>query len=289
MPSTTALLVGGAAALVLAAAPPARAADAVYGGTTRAGEPIVINADADAKSLTSAVIGWHAKCGDAGYVPGATELTPMLPTPGFTPGYRDLLMSRNGKGRFAGTQLGGGSTAAIRSAMVVDLAGKLTPKKASGTLHAVVKITDLATGNAVATCDTGTLQWSASRAPGAIFGGRTSQEKPVVVRVDAKRKEVTDVLASWDTHTCTPDASYGFPEHFSGFRLKPTGRFGDAFTQDYAMDGGAKRHFAYTLAGRVTRVAAKGTLHVTMTDADAAGTQTLACDSGGVTVKALTG
>jgi hypothetical protein len=160
---------------------------------------------------------------------------------------------------------------------------------ATGTLHAVVKIMDLATGNAVATCDTGVQHWSASRSPGAIYAGSTSQEEPIVVRVDAKRRLVTDVLASWDTHTCTPESSYRFPDRFSGFPLKSTGRFGNAFTADFPMDGGGKRHFAYTLAGRVTRAATKGTLRVTINDTDPAGTQTLACDSGGVTFKARTG
>src|SRR6266536_1020902 len=102
MPSTTTLLVVGAAAVILAAPPPARAAEAVFGGSTSAGEPIVLKSDAKASALTTAVIGWEAKCDDGSYFPGATALTATEPTPGFSPGYRDLLMSRNAKGRFAG-------------------------------------------------------------------------------------------------------------------------------------------------------------------------------------------
>jgi hypothetical protein len=182
MPSPQALLVAGAAAVTLAAAPSAGAAEAVYGGTTSDGEPIVLTAGSGFQSLISA-----------------------------------------------------------------------------------------------------------SRAPGTIYGGRTSQDEPVVVRVDPTRRLVTDVLASWHTSTCAPDGLLRFPEHFTGFPIKSTGRFADAFTADYPVDGGGKRHFAYALAGRVTSKTAKGTLKVTIGDADPAGAQTLACDTGGITFKALTG
>src|ERR1700709_2626536 len=105
MPSTTSLLVGGAAALVLAAPPPARAAAPVFGGSTRAGMPIVLKSDAKTTALRSAVIGWDATCDHGRLCPGSTELAAVEATPGFSPGYRDLVMSRNAKGRFAGTQL----------------------------------------------------------------------------------------------------------------------------------------------------------------------------------------
>jgi hypothetical protein len=289
MPSTKLLLVGGAAALILAAPPPARAAEAVFGGSTRAGEPIVLKTDAKATALSSAVIGWEAKCDDGGFYPGSTELAAAETTPGFSPGFRDLLMSRNGKGRFAGTQLAGGSGDTTASAIVVELAGKLAPKRASGTLNATVKIMDKATGAAVASCTTGKLSWSAAREPGVVYGGRSSEEEPVVVRVDAKRRRVTDLLASWRTSTCTPPSMYRYPERLGGFPLASTGRFGDSWGEDYPMDGGGKRHFAYQLAGRVTSKAVKGTLRVTIADADPAGAQTLSCDSGGVTFKAVSG
>jgi hypothetical protein len=289
MPSTKSLLVGGVAAVILAAAPSARAAEAVYGGTTSDGEPIVLTAGSDLQSLASAVVGWSAKCDDGSRFSNATALSAATATPGFSPGYHDLLMSRNAKGRFAGKQLGGGGNETVAMAMVIDLAGKLGPARASGTLHAVAKLVDRATGASAGSCDTGTLRYSASRTPGTIYGGRTSQDEPMVVRVDPKRRVVADVLASWHTSTCTPDSLFRFPDSFSGFPLKSTGRFGDAFTADYPMDGGGKRHFGYTLAGRVTSKAVKGTLKVTFSDADPAGAQTRACDSGGITFKALTG
>jgi hypothetical protein len=289
MPSTKSLLVGGVAAAMLAAAPPARAADSVYGGTTSAGEAIVLKADASGAALKSAVIGWRADCSDGGYFSNFTELTATVAEPGFNPGYRDLLMTRNAKGRFAGTQLGGGSVGAMAMALTVDLTGKLGPARATGTLHAVVKVMDSTTGATAFTCDTGLRRFSASRAPGSVYGGRTSQEEPVVVRVDRKRGVISDLLITWRTATCTPDAVFTYPDGFSGLRLKSAGGFGGSMTQDYPFPDGTKRHFAYQLSGRVGKTKVNGSLHVTFNDTDATGAQTRACDSGGITFKATTG
>ena len=50
-------------AVVAAGVPsPASARNAVYGGSTSAGAPIVITADKKAKSLRSAVVSWRAAC-----------------------------------------------------------------------------------------------------------------------------------------------------------------------------------------------------------------------------------
>jgi hypothetical protein len=289
MSPTRSLLVGGVAVLVLAAAPPALAADAVFGGSTSAGEPIVFKSDAKLATLTSAVIGWHAKCDDGSGFPGASVLTPTTATPGFNPQFHDLLMSRNAKGRFAGEQLYGAGGSTMPAAVMVNVAGKLTATRASGTLSAIVKLTDAATGNSAGACSTGTLRWKASRAPGTIFGGSTSQEYPLVLRVDAAKKHVSDLMTSWNTHTCTPAAFYSVPEHLGNFALKSTGRFAAAWSNASPMEGGGKEGVSYQLAGRVTPTAAKGTLHVAFTDTDATGAQTLACDSGGINWKAATG
>jgi hypothetical protein len=290
MPSTKSLLVGGVAAAMLAAAPPAGAADSVYGGTTSAGEAIVLKADASGKTLESAVIGWRAKCSDDSAIWGYTELTATEAEPGFTPGYRDLLMSRNAKGRFAGTQIGGGGTAATLMTLSVDVAGRLALARATGTLHAIVKATDVASDTTAFTCDTGLLRFSASRSPGVIFGGRTSQEEPVVVRVDTKRHAISDLIATWHTSTCTPEAAFRFPDGFKGLRLKRTGSFASTFAPSFALsDGSGSRQFAYNLSGRVAKTKVTGNLRVTFNDTDPAGAQTLACDSGGITFKATTG
>ena len=62
-----------------------------------------------------------------------------------------------------------------------------------------------------------------------------------------------------------------------------------ASAQDYALDDGSKRTFAYEVAGTVRRSQARGTFSVTVDQRDPAGTQTLSCESGPVSWSALTG
>src|SRR4051812_36496030 len=96
-----------AAAALAATASPARAANPVYGGSTRDDEPIVITANKAGKKLASAVVAWSASCDDGKSYFGARELTPAADEPGFSPGPSDLVMTRNAKGRFAGTTMAG--------------------------------------------------------------------------------------------------------------------------------------------------------------------------------------
>jgi hypothetical protein len=284
------MLAGGAAALAmtLGAAPAASAADTVFGGSTSGSEAIVIKADKAAKKLRSAVIGWSAKCGDGRYFDLATELTPTSASPGFSPEPTDLLMSRNRKGSFAGTQLAGRDLGDASAAITVGLTGRLRPKSASGTLSAEVTIIDRASGDTRTTCRTGRLTWKASHAPGRVYGGKTSQEEPVVAKVDAKRKRVTDLLVSWHGD-CTPEGFIRFGDALHNFPAASTGRFGDKWDETVNLSEGGKRRFDYSVTGKLGRRSARGTLHVAVTDADAAGATTTSCDTGGVTWKATTG
>jgi hypothetical protein len=278
----------GALALALAAAPSASAAGSVFGGATRGDEPIVLVGDRTAKKLKSAVIATESKCSDGMYMPFSANVTAAKAEAGFDAGSADLLMSRNAKGRFSGlaarTYDLGDSVALVGTA----LRGKLKGKRASGSISTDVSIVDRQSGNETASCHSGRIAWSATRSPGRVYGGSTSQEEPVVVRLDAKRKKVSDVLASWETASCTPENFLRFPDRFTNFPLH-AGRFGDSFDQTYDGPDGGKRTYAYTVDGKVSRRSTTGTLHVGVTQSDAAGATTLACDSGNVTWKATTG
>jgi hypothetical protein len=153
----------------------------------------------------------------------------------------------------------------------------------------VVKIVDKATGADITSCQTGNLLWSASRAPGLIYGGTTSQGEPVVVRLNTRRKQVSDFLTTWNASCMPSQGFFRVPDRFTRFAVKSTGRFGNPFTDDVAMDAGGKVHFDYALAGRVTKTTAKGTLQVKVSETDANGAATDSCDTGGVTWKAATG
>ena len=292
MPITTraAGIVLAAAATAVAAVPaPALAASAVFGGSTSAGAAIVINADKKAKALRSAVVSWRASCDDGQRFPVATPLKAVAAEPGFTPDFQELATSRNGKGRFAGTQLGGFVMGDQFGAMTAHYAGKLSAKRASGTLDATITIIDRATQSTVATCRTGTVRWSATRAPGRVYAGSTSQDNPIVVRLDAKHRKVANLLFGWDSSTCKPDDVFlSVNEQFGGFPISG-GRFGDAFDQFYSPDGGGEGKFSYDLTGRVAAKRASGSLRVTLAERDPAGATTVACDSGTVPWSAVTG
>jgi hypothetical protein len=278
-----------AAAAVTAAPAPAHAANAVYGGSTSAGAAIVVKADKQAKRLRSAVVQWRAACDDGRGFPIAGELRPAGADPGFQAGFGELQTSRNGKGRFAGTQLGafdlGDQIGVLRS----TYAGKLAKQRAGGTLSATIEIIDRASEATVTTCRTGSVRWSATRSPGRVYGGSTSQDFPIVVRLNSGRRAVADLLYGWESATCKPDDGFwSVAEHFGGFPL-PGGRFGNAFDQVFQLDDGGERKFAYDITGRVAKTRASGTVRANVTDTDAAGTVTSACDSGTVSWSAATG
>ncbi len=286
----TTLLAGGAAALAmtLGAAPAALAADTVFGGSTSGREAIVIKGNKTAKKLSSAVIAWSAKCADGMYFDLATEVTPSSSSPGFSPEPTDLLMSRNRNGSFSGTQAAGRDLGDAIAVVKATVTGRLRPKSASGTLSADVTIIEAASGNTQTTCRTGRQSWKATRAPGRVYAGKTSQEEPVVAKVDAKRKRVTDLLVSWHGD-CTPQGWARFSEALHNFPAASTGRFGDTWNDTVKLSDGGTRTFDYSLAGSLGRRSARGTLRVAVKDVDAAGTMTTSCDTGGVTWKATTG
>jgi hypothetical protein len=278
-----------AAALSLLATPTAFAANGVFGGSTSAPEAIVINTDGKAKKLRSAVVAWEAACGDGATFPLAIELTAVRDEPGFSPGPEDLVVSRNAKGRFAGINLLAIDLGEQVAAIAAELSGRLRGDRARGKLSATVSIVDKATGAEQTSCSTGALSWSASRSPGRIFGGKTAQQEPVVVRLNRNRKMVADLLTGWESSGCQPpDRYFRFAERFSRLSVR-SNRFGGSFEQSYPMDDGGALTFGYELGGRLSKRSVSGSLQVTVTGTDAAGATTLTCSSGKVSWKAATG
>src|SRR4051812_14635959 len=263
---TTTILAGAVAAVAttLGAAPGALAASSVFGGTTSSGEAIVITADKTVAKLKSAVIAWEAQCGDGMTLPLSSAVTASKGSPGFSAGPNTLIVSRNGKKRFSGVQKFALQSDDSALTAEVKLAGKLRPKAATGTLSANATIIDKSSGATLTTCHTGHVRWKASRAPGRVYGGKTAQDEPVVGKVDARRKRVTDVLVGWGS-SCQPSGYIGYPEQLSNFPLASSGGFGDTWDDTVKMDDGGTRTFDYTLRGRLARRSGAGTLRVAVT------------------------
>ena len=144
--------------------------------------------------------------------------------PGDSPDPRDLMVSRNGKRRFAGTQLAAFDMGDRSAAVQVEIAGKLRARRAAGTLTATTTIFD-ATGATVDTCATGRVSWSAKRDPGRVYGGKTGQDEPVVVRLNRQRKRVMDLIYGWQSAGCEPPGFVRFSERLTNFRISRRGAF----------------------------------------------------------------
>ena len=274
-------------AAALAAAAPAQGADAIFGGITKDGGPIVVKADAKLGELHSIVISWDAPCSDQRFYGGGGELTPTEPTPGFSPGPRELLVSRNAKGRFEGSQLYASDLGANVAAVSVKVTGKLKAKRASGTLTAIVKISDKASGAEVTSCQTGTKSWVATRAPGTIFGGATSQGEPIVLRLAPDGTRVNDVMTTWQA-PCGESGFFRVPDHFVNFAVKSTGRFGNPFTDD--VDPPRRQQAPLRLCDRGPAEEDRRQGHAAgQGGRDRSGGRVTNCDSGNVTWKAGTG
>jgi len=272
-----------AVAATLVAPTTALAADAVYGGSSRDKDAIVLKTDAQSTTLRSIVIGWRATCDDGSWIPGGGTLTPAEPEPGFDPDPSELLVSQNAKGRFKGTQLSTRDFGDFAAGVTVDIQGKLKPDRATGTVKVKVAIIDKATGVAVTSCRV-TQNWSASHAPGTVYGGTTAQGAPVVLRLVGGRKRVSDIFLSW-SGPCSPDGAFWSREHLGNFNVKATGSFGDQFSDELTLDGGGKRAYDYSFTGKLGKTAGKGRLQFKIVDTDAAGVAGSACDSGAVTWK----
>jgi hypothetical protein len=286
-PGRAAAAVAATTALMLSAPSWAHARSAVFGGSTNAHEAIVLTTDARITRLKSAVIAWDAKCDRGMGFRTAVQLTPAVRSAGFAPDADDLLMTRNGKGRFAGIQRAGFDLGDEVAVVTVQLAGRFRAAKASGTLSAEVSIFDRASQARTEGCRTGTVKWAATRAPGKIYGGKTSQEEPLVVRVNAGHNTVSDVITGWRTPDCTPqDSFFTLGEDFRSFPIAG-GRFGHDWGEEYSREDGGTVRFAYALAGTVAAGSAHGSLQVTVTWTDATGATDLTCDTGTVTWTAV--
>jgi hypothetical protein len=277
------LAAAGITAAALATPSTALAADAVYGGTSRDGDAIVLKSDAKFASLRSIAISWRATCDDGQWMPGGGSLTPAEPQPGFDPDPNELLVTRNAAGRFKGRQVAAQDVGSAVAVVTVDLEGKLKADRASGTTKVKVQLADKASGVATATCQT-SQRWTASREPGVVYGGTTSQGSPVVLRLVAARKRVGDLFVSW-FGACTPQGSWWSREHLGNFPVKRSGAFGNPFSDEVTRDDGGKVTYDYAVTGKLSRTAGTGSLRFKLSETDPAGAAGPACDSGGVTWK----
>jgi hypothetical protein len=282
-----------AVTVLVIATPPAGAATAVYGGTTSLGrnpqEAFVLRSDAKANKVRSVVLSWQAECTDGGTLPYSSQLPVSTGTPGFGDPEDTLVAKRNAKGRLAGRATSSG-TLSDGSSLTVEtsLTGRISKRTGKGTMSATAVISPPG-GAPQITCAQSGIRWVASRNPGRIYGGATAQSEPVVVRLNAARTVIADLIFGWDSIKCTPDSFFRLGDWLNTFEVRG-GRFGDAFEQRYKRDDGGESIYTYDIAGTVSKRTASGRFSVnwnrTFTDGT---TPNRSCETGTVTWRATTG
>ena len=180
---------------------------------------------------------------------GKGEAARTEPRPAPRPASGDLLVSRNAKGRFAGEQIPhadhGGTRRGRQVAVTIKLAAsgrersRRSPRSPTrpppprrhlrhpGTLlgrHTVARI---------------------------VYGGATSQSEPIVLRLDAARKRVNDVITTWNARAATRALRVARP--LVNFAVKRTGRFGNPFIDDSTDRPRNQVPLRLRVAGRVPR------------------------------------
>lgn len=261
-----AAVLSGLVAMTPATAVAAR--QGVYGGVTKAGDPIVITSDARAKKITGAVFRIRVDGKDNWWPFGERVKVRSAPNPNRIP--TDVLIpARNARGRFDSslvTRLSDGSDNAIMAG--IRLAGSLKPRKATGTIRGWVTVTDPATGELSGSYQTKLTKWTAERAAGRVYGGATAADLPIVVKLDRRRAKVADLILSCYGEESAPAVGFwSSSEWLVDFPLTG-GRFGDTFSYQEKQAGGTVT-YDWKVAGRVTAKAATGTFALTVN-----GTQT---------------
>jgi hypothetical protein len=250
-----------AACFALAPASTAAARDGVYGGATRAGDPIVLTSDAKGQKLTGAVFRIRVDGQDEWWpLAGTVKVRPAPKDPKLLP-TNVLVAARNAGGRFDSSLLTVLATGPDRVLMAgVTLKGSLTTARAKGTLSGWVAATDAATQQPTGFWETGTVKWTAERSAGRIYGGATADALPIVIKLDRRAANVSDLWLSYGMDQSTPPgSSWSASDGFSDFPLTK-GRFGDAFSNPIRESDGTTTTYAWSIAGRVTPTAATGTV-----------------------------
>lgn len=195
-------------------------------------------------------------------------------------------LSRRGKFRATGrgTERFGGATGAVSE----QISGTVRRNgSASGTYRATVEILDNASGAPLTTCDTGDVAWTARSSRGRIFAGRTSQEQPVVLELDAGGQSIRHLRFAWFA-PCAPEGGIMWGDRLSNRRLSG-GSFTETFQQTATSPDGYRELTDYDVDLSVGKTKASGDFSVKLTVLDPAGATFATCDTGSITWSARSG
>jgi hypothetical protein len=183
-------------------------------------------------------------------------------------------------GTLVGVDRAGDTTVELMSA---QLKGTLKKGSARGTVNVKFADIDTTTSELLAQCDQ-TMSWKALRKPGIIYGGKTSQDEPIVIELSSNRKRVSHAHVSW-LAPCEGGGAWTDPHDefdLRPFRLSSNGRFDRTYRFDYGEGTQEVERFA----GKVTKRKASGTFRG---DVTIGGAQPDTCTTGELSWRAATG
>ena len=268
--------------VVMAALAPASDARRARLGTVYAGPiarkfPMVLKLTRSGR-LSSVVLSARAKCDDGdsyhyAQQAGFADKVPALQIGKLT--LKGTHLAKTGKFKVDGIDnepSNNGDSVAI----VVALKGKVTGSKAVGTLDVKVIALD-PSGTQKYSCDSGSLGWSLASSKGRIFGGVTSQNTAVEVKLAPDGSQVDTFAIEWGTLCAPSGGAIGGPTALFGMPIN-AGAFDKTTTQTAGADGSPDA--TATLAGTIAGRAASGTFELNATFRDASGAATDTCATG---------
>lgn len=259
------------------------ASRSVFGGSTEDDAPIVLVSDGPRKHLRAVVITAVSRCADGRVVVNHGEFTPGASRLGFTSSPTGLVMSRNAGGRFAGRHVDVPAPGDDARG-TLELSGRLGKAGATGTMTVSWELID-PSGAVTTTCTTGAISWNAPRRQGTVYGGVTSQDEPVVVRLNRRRTRVEHFRIGWRAELCNPSGLFRGIDDLVRFPIGRTSKFGDRFTSTEPTSSGLVTT-DYDLKGRVKPRVSTGTFQAHVVSASDTAFE---CDTGVVKWRAATG
>jgi hypothetical protein len=119
-------------------------------------------------------------------------------------------------------------------------------------------------------------------ATGVVYGGRTSQDWPVVIELTRNRRRVAQAVIGLRM-TCTSGGTVSLPDRYVNMDITRKRRFRASFGPDTVRNSdGTTSDFEGSISGTLNRARSKvsGRWHFRITDYDTAGAVTDTCDSG---------
>ena len=259
---------------------------ATFAAITSQDNPLAIRLSKNGKRVDRIAFHWDAKCTSGDTFTFGDIMAPTAKPPS-GPVAEDPYLPLSNSGGFKGSalvirDLGKGRLGTLSQ----EISGKLTASKGAGTWSAHFEAVDVASGQKVDTCDTGTIRWTAPKPQSLYFAGATSRNEPVVVQLNRTRRTVrvfrigwrADCLAAGAPPGSAPVSSLATGDALADFPIR-RGKFADKFSNTYRRPDGGTNKFDYEVSGRVGRKKASGSFRGLLTSLGSNGVTEGTCDS----------